>query len=92
MKTQIFKMMTEIIAIILLAFSLIGKGKFWFIRFKFSSVFNRLMSFLSVSTIDCFKCVSMNGGNPECDDPFHNNHSATILESPCELCLGCAKC
>lgn len=36
-----------------------------------------------VSSIDCFKCVSMNGQNPECDDPFHNNFSSAILESPC---------
>uniref|UniRef100_A0A182HSQ6 Protein sleepless n=1 Tax=Anopheles arabiensis TaxID=7173 RepID=A0A182HSQ6_ANOAR len=33
--------------------------------------------------IDCFKCVSMNGANKACDDPFHNNYSAAILESPC---------
>lgn len=25
----------------------------------------------------------MNGQNPECDDPFHNNFSSAILESPC---------
>lgn len=25
----------------------------------------------------------MNGLNPECDDPFHNNFSSAILESPC---------
>ncbi|XP_055549627.1 uncharacterized protein LOC129732631 [Wyeomyia smithii] len=33
--------------------------------------------------IDCFKCVSMNGANKACDDPFHNNFSTAILESPC---------
>uniref|UniRef100_A0A2A4K8T6 Protein sleepless n=1 Tax=Heliothis virescens TaxID=7102 RepID=A0A2A4K8T6_HELVI len=33
--------------------------------------------------IDCFKCVSMNGRFPACDDPFHNNHSLQMLESPC---------
>ncbi|EAT46341.1 AAEL002484-PA [Aedes aegypti] len=33
--------------------------------------------------IDCFKCVSMNGANKACDDPFHNNYSTAILESPC---------
>ncbi|XP_045128738.1 uncharacterized protein LOC123514719 isoform X2 [Portunus trituberculatus] len=33
--------------------------------------------------IDCFKCVSVNGDNPGCEDPFHNNFSATMLESPC---------
>uniref|UniRef100_A0A182M791 Protein sleepless n=1 Tax=Anopheles culicifacies TaxID=139723 RepID=A0A182M791_9DIPT len=37
----------------------------------------------TVYGIDCFKCVSMNGANKACDDPFHNNYSAAILESPC---------
>ncbi|CRK99266.1 CLUMA_CG012686, isoform A [Clunio marinus] len=36
-----------------------------------------------IYSIDCFKCVSLNGQNPECDDPFHNNFSSAILESPC---------
>lgn len=38
---------------------------------------------ISVSGIDCFKCVSFNGANKACDDPFHNNYSTAILESPC---------
>lgn len=38
---------------------------------------------LITDAIDCFKCVSMNGTNAACDDPFHNNHSTDILESPC---------
>lgn len=33
--------------------------------------------------IDCFKCVSMNGDNPACEDPFHNNFTSDLLESPC---------
>ncbi|XP_050721186.1 putative transcriptional regulator cudA [Eriocheir sinensis] len=33
--------------------------------------------------IDCFKCVSVNGDNPSCEDPFHNNFSTAMLESPC---------
>ncbi|KAJ9578266.1 hypothetical protein L9F63_005487, partial [Diploptera punctata] len=33
--------------------------------------------------IDCFKCVSLNGNYPACDDPFHNNYSTSILETPC---------
>ncbi|XP_026725541.1 uncharacterized protein LOC113492298 [Trichoplusia ni] len=37
----------------------------------------------TVYTIDCFKCVSMNGKFSACDDPFHNNHSLQMLESPC---------
>ncbi|XP_030376342.1 uncharacterized protein LOC115625436 [Scaptodrosophila lebanonensis] len=39
--------------------------------------------FSSGFCIDCFKCVSYNGANKECDDPFHNNYSTAILESPC---------
>lgn len=35
------------------------------------------------SSIDCFKCVSVNGDNPACEDPFHNNNSLRLLESPC---------
>jgi len=27
--------------------------------------------------------VSVDGDNPKCDDPFHNNYTAAILESPC---------
>ncbi|XP_073999157.1 uncharacterized protein isoform X2 [Rhodnius prolixus] len=34
-------------------------------------------------TIECFKCVSLNKQNKACDDPFHNNYTADILESPC---------
>ena len=25
--------------------------------------------------IGCFKCTSVNGDNPACEDPFHNNVS-----------------
>ncbi|XP_013138487.1 PREDICTED: uncharacterized protein LOC106103299 [Papilio polytes] len=43
-----------------------------------------ILSWIStVESIDCFKCVSMNGRFPACDDPFHNNHSLQLLESPC---------
>lgn len=38
---------------------------------------------ITAGAIDCFKCVSMNGANAACDDPFHNNHSTALLESPC---------
>lgn len=34
-------------------------------------------------SIDCFKCVSLNGGNKACDDPFHNNVSTALLHAPC---------
>ncbi|XP_050421522.1 uncharacterized protein LOC126833956 [Adelges cooleyi] len=33
--------------------------------------------------IDCFKCVSLEWKNRACDDPFHNNFSSGLLESPC---------
>ena len=37
----------------------------------------------TVDAIDCFKCVSVNGENPACEDPFHNNFTSDLLESPC---------
>ncbi|XP_055608247.1 uncharacterized protein LOC129755658 [Uranotaenia lowii] len=42
-----------------------------------------MLTIKCVHGIDCFKCVSMNGANKACDDPFHNNFSTAILESPC---------
>lgn len=39
--------------------------------------------YITVSAIDCFKCVSVNGENPACEDPFHNNFTSDLLESPC---------
>uniref|UniRef100_A0A1A9ZP44 Protein sleepless n=1 Tax=Glossina pallidipes TaxID=7398 RepID=A0A1A9ZP44_GLOPL len=42
-----------------------------------------MTTIVSVESIDCFKCVSYNGANKACDDPFHNNYSTAILESPC---------
>ena len=43
------------------------------------------MNFVIVSSggIDCFKCTSINGSNPACEDPFHNNYTTDILERPC---------
>jgi len=38
---------------------------------------------VSSAGIDCFKCVSTNGSNPLCEDPFHNNYTSNILERPC---------
>ncbi|CAB4060702.1 unnamed protein product [Lepeophtheirus salmonis] len=35
------------------------------------------------ASIDCFKCVSINGSNPACDDPFHNNFTSDYLQRPC---------
>ncbi|XP_053623361.1 uncharacterized protein LOC128682578 [Plodia interpunctella] len=43
-----------------------------------------LLSWITIASgIDCFKCVSMNGAFPACDDPFHNNHSIDMMEAPC---------
>ncbi|XP_053206073.1 uncharacterized protein LOC128390386 [Panonychus citri] len=36
-----------------------------------------------IDAIDCFKCVSIDGKNSLCEDPFHNNYSSEVLESPC---------
>ncbi|KAG8192448.1 hypothetical protein JTE90_017978 [Oedothorax gibbosus] len=33
--------------------------------------------------LDCFKCMSTAGSYPPCDDPFHNNYTRDILETPC---------
>ncbi|XP_026850683.1 uncharacterized protein LOC6591496 isoform X2 [Drosophila persimilis] len=42
-----------------------------------------LLLFVLLVKSDCFKCISYNGANKACDDPFHNNYSTAILESPC---------
>ncbi|XP_063907183.1 uncharacterized protein LOC135125468 isoform X2 [Zophobas morio] len=33
--------------------------------------------------IDCFKCVSINQDYMPCEDPFHNNYTLDVFESPC---------
>ena len=30
---------------------------------------------VAVSAIGCFKCVSLNVSDPDCDDQFHNNNT-----------------
>jgi len=49
---------------------------------KFSSNWKKTF-LLSGEGIDCFKCVSVNGTNPACEDPFHNNYTYDLLERPC---------
>jgi hypothetical protein len=44
---------------------------------------NATPALVSASGIDCFKCVSLNGTNQSCEDPFHNNYTTGLLESPC---------
>ena len=58
--------------------------------FYFSLIFQLFLFQPSISTvsvsvlcINCFKCVSHDGDNPACEDPFHNNYSSHYLESPC---------
>merc|ERR1711953_1100409 len=50
--------------------------------FLLSFIFSNLRP-VSSSGIDCFKCTSINGSNPACEDPFHNNYTTDILERPC---------
>ena len=45
-------------------------------------IVDKLTIFLEGS-IDCFKCVSVSGSNPACEDPFHNNYTADYLEKTC---------
>lgn len=38
----------------------------------------------AVGGIGCFRCVSVAGSNPPCEDTFHNNHSGqSLFELPC---------
>lgn len=41
------------------------------------------MLFRGIMCVDCFKCVSIAGDNQACEDPFHNNYTRDILETPC---------
>nr|XP_046918305.1 uncharacterized protein LOC124498577 [Dermatophagoides farinae]XP_046918306.1 uncharacterized protein LOC124498577 [Dermatophagoides farinae] len=41
------------------------------------------LNFCYLNAIDCFRCTSFGGANQWCEDPFHNNYSSTILQSPC---------
>ena len=45
----------------------------------------KMLWFVSVSCIACFKCVSVAGDNPSCEDKFHNNATEGMVElvSPC---------
>ena len=36
-----------------------------------------------VLSIDCFKCISINGDYAPCEDPFHNNYTVDVFQSPC---------
>ncbi|XP_022249402.1 uncharacterized protein LOC106465764 [Limulus polyphemus] len=62
---------------------MIGQRKWTFL---FGSMSLTVFLFLALKVtwgLDCFKCVSIDGDNPACEDPFHNNYTIDILESPC---------
>lgn len=40
-------------------------------------------NYFTGSAIDCFKCMSINNDYPPCEDPFHNNYTNDIFQSPC---------
>ncbi|KAJ8921518.1 hypothetical protein NQ315_003136 [Exocentrus adspersus] len=43
-----------------------------------------LLSFFFLAfAIDCFKCISINKDYPACEDPFHNNYTLDVFQSPC---------
>ena len=50
---------------------------------NYESTLSSFSILVSSAGIDCFKCVSLNGSNPMCEDPFHNNYTTDILERPC---------
>lgn len=53
----------------------------FFSRYKEGSAKQAVM--LSGHGIDCFKCISIDNDYPPCEDPFHNNYTLDIFESPC---------
>nr|XP_045617687.1 uncharacterized protein LOC123770068 [Procambarus clarkii] len=59
----------------------------WVHRDRLPSSLMLLLLLMPLATgvlgIDCFKCVSVNGDNPSCEDPFHNNYSTAMMQSPC---------
>ena len=54
------------------------------IFFKKGFFFNNMFYSL-VACVACFKCVSVDGDNPSCEDKFHNNATEDMVElvSPC---------
>lgn len=71
-------MSSQLVSLVLCFF--VGTGEFVSLAFSSRSLNGRFIAGLA---IDCFKCVSINGDRSECDDPFHNNHSTALLETPC---------
>ncbi|XP_045467997.1 uncharacterized protein LOC123676255 isoform X1 [Harmonia axyridis] len=48
-----------------------------------TGIFLWYLGLKTAQAIDCFKCISMNKDYPPCEDPFHNNFTMDIYESPC---------
>lgn len=46
-------------------------------------IYIALLTSKIAQSIDCFKCISINNDYKPCDDPFHNNYTTDIFESPC---------
>ena len=48
-------------------------------------IYHNNMFYFLVACIACFKCVSVDGDNPSCEDKFHNNATEDMVElvSPC---------
>ncbi|XP_045126242.1 uncharacterized protein LOC123513237 [Portunus trituberculatus] len=49
----------------------------------FLLLFTLASAWAGVEGLDCFKCGSVNGSDPQCSDPFHHNYSTAYLASPC---------
>ena len=60
--------------------SIIDKGKC-----KLTNVELRRIKYILVSSISCYKCSSVNGSNPSCEDSFQGDIAGTtsLLHIPC---------
>ena len=59
------------------------KHQAWYVQRSYQMYKNSI--YFSVTSIACFKCVSVGKDNPSCEDPFHNNmtRGEVTLEQPC---------
>jgi len=60
--------------------SIIDKSKCKLTNIKF-----RRIEYILVSSISCYKCSSVNGSNPSCEDLFQGDIAGTpsLLQTPC---------
>ncbi len=88
---QTFRLLTTLFLVLVvsqffLSTGIISESKFIWWNYLFYTLLHKPLALAgptAVSAIDCFKCVSVNGENPACEDPFHNNFTSDLLESPC---------